>query len=288
MYGLPGSGKSTLAAKMCRENGHLVRVNKDLLREMLLCNHWVPKKEKTIGRTALELVRYLLKEGHDVIVDETSLNPIHEQNYRRIADEYKASYELIKMDTPVSVCVHRDAERIKRGERGVGRDVILNMAFQYNIFRSPNTCVVFDMDGTLADCSPRRHFVRNLNGDPNWKKDWKSFFDHIMDDTPRPTVVAELMKAREEGHDVIIVSARPEDRRKVTEDWLMKHSIPHDRIIMRRSGDSRDDTIVKQEIIDTYMDKSKIVRWFDDRPSVIRQVRTNGIQVIDVGQGEEF
>jgi len=286
LYGLPGSGKSTLAKKMCQENGHLVRVNKDLLREMLICNVWAPKKEKVIQQTAKDLVRMLLTHGHDVIVDETSLNPIHEQAYQQIAKETGAKYEMIKMDTSIEECIRRDKSRGQRGERFVGRDVILNMAHQWNIWRSTRTSVVFDMDGTLADCNHRRHFVRNLTNDPNWKKDWPGFFGHISEDTPRQEVLSEYKKAVLEGHDIIIVSARPDTYRKQTESWLEANDIHPDRLIMRQATDSQSDTIVKQEIIDKYLDKAKIIRWYDDRKCVIDQVRSNGINVINVG-GED-
>jgi predicted kinase len=288
LWGLPGSGKSTLAKKMCEADGNLVRVNKDLLREMLLCNHWVPKKEGIIQKAVNELIRMSLREGKSIIVDETSLNPVHAENYKRIAAEAGAAYELLKVETDVFECIRRDNERKARGERFVGRDVILNMAFQWGIYRSPNTGVVFDMDGTLADCSHRRHFVRNDKNDPDFKKDWRGFFVNIPSDTLRIDVYHEYIKALGEGHDILIVSGRPDNYRKQTEEWLDNHSIVHDRLIMRQASDSRPDTVVKQEIIDKYLDKSKIVKWFDDRPSIVAQVRTNGINVIDVGNGVEF
>jgi predicted kinase len=288
MWGLPGSGKSTRAKQMCRENGNLVRVNKDLLREMLLCSQWAPKKEAIVHKTATELVKLLLANGKDVVVDETSLNPIHEQNYKRIAEEAGASHEMVHIDTPVDECIRRDKEREARGERAVGKDVILNMSFQWHIYRSPKTCVVFDMDGTLANISHRLPCVRNFNNDPNWKKDWGAFFRLVHNDVLREDIFQEYVKAKGEGHDIIIVSGRPETVRKATEAWLTKHNIYPDRMIMRPASDSRDDTIIKQEIIDKYLEKSKIVKWYDDRPRVIRQVQSNGINVINVGGGVEF
>ena len=58
---------------------------------------------------------------------------------------------------------------------------------------------------------------------------------------------------------------------------------------MRRGTDKRPDTEVKKQILDTYFpDKSVIHTVIDDRPSVIRMWREQGLKVIDVGEGIEF
>jgi hypothetical protein len=46
---------------------------------------------------------------------------------------------------------------------------------------------------------------------------------------------------------------------------------------------------VKNQMLDTYFpDKNVIRAVIDDRPSVIRMWRENGLDVIDVGKGIEF
>lgn len=40
--------------------------------------------------------------------------------------------------------------------------------------------IIFDVDGTIADCEHRRHFV---DGTDSWK-DWKSFREQTKFDTP--------------------------------------------------------------------------------------------------------
>jgi hypothetical protein len=57
---------------------------------------------------------------------------------------------------------------------------------------------------------------------------------------------------------------------------------------MRRKGDKRQDTDVKSDIYNRYLKQYDIVRVFDDRPSVIRMWREKGLEVEDVGNGEEF
>ena len=58
---------------------------------------------------------------------------------------------------------------------------------------------------------------------------------------------------------------------------------------MRREHDKRPDVEVKQQMLDTYFpDRSWIHCVIDDRPSVIRMWKANGLEVIDVENDEEF
>ncbi len=141
---------------------------------------------------------------------------------------------------------------------------------------------VFDMDGTLADIEHRRHFVHQT------PKDWKGFFENIASDDLRQDVYDMLIGYHMKDHPIIIVSARPEEYRTVTVEWLKKYNVPHFTLIMRRSGDKRPDTEVKKQIYDTYLKKYKIECVVDDRPSVIRQWQALGLNVIDVGNQIDF
>ena len=59
---------------------------------------------------------------------------------------------------------------------------------------------------------------------------------------------------------------------------------------MRKEGDYRSDTIVKEEMYNQMLvDGYKPTMVFDDRPSVLRMWRELGsLTVIDVGLGVEF
>ncbi len=285
LSGLQGSGKSTLAKKICKDYRNTYRVNKDLLRQNLYFADFNILKERAIAEANNALVESLLANGHNVVSDNMNLSERDINFYKSLAEKYNAELEVVKMDVPVYECIRRDALRKERGERFVGKDIILNAAFRYNILRSPNQCVVSDMDGTLADISHRHHFIDKTNGK---KPDWDAFFEQCFFDKPRREVIDKVMHLKNSGLDLIIVSARPEKCRKDTEDWLKHHGIIWDRLIFRQNEDTKDDRIVKQEILDKLLDKSKIVKIFDDRPKVIRMWRENGLTVEDVGDGVEF
>lgn len=299
--GLPGSGKTTVARKMQETIPSLVRINKDDIRAMLFTQPYKFSRtnEQMVVEIERKIVDTILCSGNDVIIDNTHLSPKHLNYYK---DYIKYTHEedgfligknhsirvIDLTSVPIDECIARDAKR----DRPVGKGVIYRMARQANLVTTGNTkftCdtdyIVCDLDGTLADCSHRLHYVRNINNDPNWKKNWGTFFDRMQHDGLREDVYNIAL-----SYDlpIVIVSARPEQYRYTIIQWLDDHGIKYDHLLLRDHGDHRQDTIVKQEILDNYLDKNRIKAWIDDRPSVIRQIKSNGIQVIDVGCGVEF
>lgn len=170
--------------------------------------------------------------------------------------------------------------------------------------------VIVDVDGTLADTSHREHFVQKrwqtntacpahfpgpepsgkcVNcGEGYLKKDWKSFFANVHLDQPiRP--IFKLAKILSEHYYIIVVSGRPIDPcGKPTEDWLNRHAdFPILHLFMRASDDKGPDYQTKQEILDL-LPKDRIAYVLDDRPSVLRMWRNNGLTTLAVGSLEEF
>lgn len=281
MKGLPASGKSTRAKELVN-GGSFIRVNRDLLREMLHNGRWSGKNEDMTILAEKAIAKQALYNGINVVVDDTNLNPSNEAMWRGIADECSAKFEVEELTTPFDECIRRDAER----SASVGRDVIVGMALQWNLFPVPDKGIVLcDLDGTLCDI---KHRLKYAKGE---EKNWTKFFEGIPGDGLRTSTLNIIQQAYSRGHKIFFVSARPEDYRVATIDWL-KENLPPDFVysglIMRRSHDKRDDVIVKQELYDKYFKRFKIEFVVDDRPSVIEMWRKNGLEVIDVGDGIPF
>lgn len=142
--------------------------------------------------------------------------------------------------------------------------------------------VIFDIDGTLANIEHRLHFVHG------GKKNWGAFFRAMNDDTLRHDVYA-MYQTYAQQYEIIVVSGRPDNYQRCTTEWLARNNILYKDLYMRRAGDYRSDTIVKEEIyktsIEPYFNVHTVV---DDRPSVIRMWRSLGLHVIDVGNGLDF
>jgi 5'(3')-deoxyribonucleotidase len=136
-------------------------------------------------------------------------------------------------------------------------------------------CILVDLDGTLANCEHRQHYVQGPG-----KKNWKSFFAHMYDDEVNEPL-NEVLKVLHQYYDIYFVTARPNDYYGVTVRWLlekggwMKNEYS---ILMRKSGDFRQDSIVKQEILNDIKDGgSQILMVFDDREQVVKMWRDNGL-----------
>ena len=281
LSGLPCSGKSTYAEKIISQ-GNWMRLNRDLLREMLHFSKWSSRNEGFVVDMEKSLARSILAFDYNVVIDDTNLNPKNREMWSTIAKEMKASFEHIRIgeNLPIEELVARDRVRTKF----VGGTVIKNMALQYGLQPIPDKgYVIVDIDGTIADCEHRRDFVRR---DP---KDWKGFFDHMSEDTLRKDVAHTVIDYYNKMHTIIYVTGRPDDYKTQTLDWLKENNMSFGwTVIMRRAGDTRPDTEVKQEIYDRFLKKYPIEVVIDDRPSVVAMWRSNGLKVKDVGKGINF
>ena len=127
LKGLPASGKSTWAKERIAKDPNTKRVNKDDLRAMLDNSRWSKANEKFVLKLRDHIIVEALNDGKHIIVDDTNLHPKHEINLKRIAKEHNAKVEVVFFDTPVEVCLERDAKR----ENPVGDEVIISMYDRY-------------------------------------------------------------------------------------------------------------------------------------------------------------
>lgn len=125
--GLPASGKTYWAKQKQGEDSNMVRINKDDLRAMLHNSVWSKGREQFVLEVRDMLIEKALKEGHNVIVDDTNFHPKHEVAIKNIAKQYDAKVEVIMFDTPFEVCLERDKVR----PNSVGEAVIRDMYERY-------------------------------------------------------------------------------------------------------------------------------------------------------------
>jgi len=298
LKGLPSSGKSTKALEIMRSNPNAIRVNMDLLREMLFFikrnkndgEEWTSSKEKLTKRVQFQIIKFLLDNHKMVIIDNCNLNPDTIKKFEKIAYEGNRKFEIIEVDTPVDVCVERDKKR----ENGVGEAVIREYAIKHGkqkddcgaeageiiTFPGEKKIVLSDIDGTLSNCDHRLKYIKGK------KKDWTNFFGSMNEDTLREGV-AQLLSLTYKDHPVVIVTGRPSHYRSQTEEWLKKHNISYRRLLMRKAGDARPDCIVKEEMLN-HFNKDEIEVAIDDRQQILTVWRRNKINTIDVGTGENF
>ena len=279
LKGLPASGKTTKARELVRESGSAGRINRDDLRAMLFDSVWTGKREGIVIDCEKAIAEVLLKHGQTPIIDDTNLTPKHRDLWSGFSQEKGAAFEAIDLtaESPETCCL-RDYNR----KHPVGRAVIWRMALQAGLIAwEDRPIIVCDIDGTLADGS---HRERHLKGE---KKDWKSYYAELSGDAPINLVVRWVRELSKE-HTICLVSGRPDTYQRETLVWMIDNGIPYDYLFMRSGGDKRPDTEVKKQILD-WLPKDKIKFVIDDRPSVIRMWRENGLTVYPVrGACEDF
>ena len=123
LQGLPASGKSTKAKELF-VNGRNVRVNRDLIREMLHFGEYSKETEVKVTGAETQIARYFIDEGFDVIVDDTNLKSKAIKMWQDLASWLPCELEFLKMDTSLEECIRRDAKR----EKPIGEERIREMA----------------------------------------------------------------------------------------------------------------------------------------------------------------
>lgn len=143
-------------------------------------------------------------------------------------------------------------------------------------------CVIFDIDGTIADMEWRRH---HLTGERH-ARNWKAFNASMSEDQPKAPIVELLCALRLAGSHIVACSGREAVFREVTQKWFQTHDIHIDGLYMRGTKDYRDDAIIKSELLDQIL-KDGFEPWLvvDDRDRVVQMWRGRGLTCLQCAEG---
>lgn len=292
LVGPPGSGKSTLAKSLIYEDGDhgaaTVYVNQD-----------------SQGKNGhIETFREAVRNQKDIIVDRMNFNKQQRENYLSQVRNKGYQTKIIVLHESYDTCFDRimkreNHETIKDEENARGalktffghyeRPIfgeVDEIEFRYPALENPRKAIIVDIDGTVADCEHRRHFVNPPEGQ---KKDWPGFF-RAMDKDPMISHVVDIVERFQsdgvEGIAIVFCSGRPDDYMKLTKEWLAKTGLKYDRLLMRKRFDSRQDDIVKEIILDFEI-LTRYVPYFilDDRDQVVKMWRKRGYPCLQVAEG---
>jgi predicted kinase len=298
LVGPPGSGKSTFAQEYISQHAHWLRVCRDDLRAMQFANTRASDStEVAVSKMANALITNMLQQGKNVIADATHCKLASINDYIK---QYKhlANIKFKVFDLPLDELKQRCTKRAAATGKIIGDDVVekmykdfitLKANFNFEpinckpkiftplaIDNTKPTCILCDLDGTVAL--------------PNGRSMFSPTDEEVLNDTPVTTVI-ELLKLLASKHNIIFVSGRNETSRTATEQWIQQHiSIPYT-LYMRATNDMRRDSVVKKEILHTYILPSYApLAVFDDRLQVIRECwNAEGVFCFNVNQlMEEF
>lgn len=282
--GISGSGKSMFAAEWVAENeGSRVEINRDEIRgELYPFASWdeykfSKEKERKVTEVARKKMVGAYNLGMDIIVSDTNLNPAFRNDLISFLTQLGYDVEIKEFDIGLEQCIKNDNGRVF----SVGQDVIWRQWKQWIEYKVQkgdwkkytDKCYkdtyIFDLDGTLAEMHGRGPF------------DW----DKVGNDKPVYHVI-NLLASLSITHKIVILSGRDECCREQTEKWLYDNLLEcYDELLMRKSGDTRKDSVVKEELFwDKIAPKYSVAAVVDDRPQVIRECWMKiGVPVICVG-----
>jgi predicted kinase len=296
LVGPPGSGKSTYSKNLIHDDGDhglsTVYVNQDSQR----------KEHFTIFDQAIF-------DGKNIVVDRMGFSKSQRARYLDVARSKGYTSKIVVLHESYNTCLERCRKRFGKHEtindeqsaRGAlntfftkyerpAKDEANELVFLYPEGDKPSA-VIFDLDGTLCDVSHRRHFVQNIVGQ---KKDWQSFFRGMVDDAPN-LWCAELVESMSKNHVIVYCSGRPDSWRSHTVEWLKKHNLFEFKnddtncdfhLYMRPRSDSRDDSLVKEVILDfEILTRFKPFFMVDDRRRVVDMWRSRGFVCLACDEG---
>ncbi len=152
--------------------------------------------------------------------------------------------------------------------------------------------IIFDLDGTLANCEHRRHFFdvekqefpwklkSRINGgydafkydyvtheNIQWQQDWRAFYDACDKDAPIYPVIGVLKMLVHCNSPIQIWSGRCESVRIKTHAWIFAHTgfePCRDTVKMRPIGDNTPDDELKERWLDEYLESTSLRQWEEE------------------------
>jgi predicted kinase len=304
--GVPGSGKSTYAKQWVIAAPNRVRVNRDDIRQELheqkhdykAGTYYEPtlKDEERTTVIAHRRINDALTASKSVLVDDTNLNLRYYKAYHQIA----ATHGLVLGHKDFPITLDEAKRRNSLREQPVPDFVIDRMYsnlgpngefhhwdgdYTPRAFVKPAeklTGIIVDLDGTAVDVRPIRHFVRGKY------RNFDMFHRSSLFCAPNPEVIEMVVDAHNNGFAIIVVSARVERYREVSEVWLNQHlPVPFSNMYLRPEDDNRPDFEVKHDILKKIREDYSVAVAIDDNPFVRQNWTENGIRTVIVPGFEE-
>ena len=143
----------------------------------------------------------------------------------------------------------------------------------------PGDCAIFDVDGVLADANGRQHFL-------DWPhRDWDGFFaaaihDKLIADS------AELLTLLKQTLQIVLLTARPELISAQTVDWLNKHAVPYDLLVMRPDFNRQPSAHFKRSMLEDLRRAGFVPRIaFEDDIRNVEMFQSHGVHCVYIHSG---
>lgn len=277
LVGVPGSGKSTFAKYFLRTEENWIRLCRDDFRLMQFSQTNLSKyQENTITEIIDSSIELLLRKKTNVLIDATNCKAEYLNHYiskfNHLAD---IAFKVFDLDAKTI------ADRCEKRYNDTGKYIPNKVQVRYlKEFASLKESFDFSL-------RPQLEGTENIENkqDPNLPKaiicdldgtlalmDGRNPFDAARCDEDRLNEpVAQVLKSfSREGYQILLVSGREDKFREPTQRFLEQYQIPYHELWMRKSKDSRKDSIIKREIYDALIRNKYFIEFvLDDRNQVV-------------------
>jgi adenylate kinase family enzyme len=291
LVGPPCSGKSTLAGNLKHGSG-----------DWTVQTHAYINQDSQGKHEHLINFEYARLQKQSIIVDRMNFNKEQRSRYLDKAKKDGYSTKIIVLHQPKMECVRRGLNRLEMEIHPTIKnedDLKKAINFFFSHYERPSkyeadtveyhtpmeqtraNAIIVDLDGTLCNIEHRLHFVKD------GKKDWKNFMlpDNIIQDQVN-NWCKKIIDSMKQDNIIVLCSGRPDNLRKVTEEWLKTNKIHYDHLLMRPRDDHRQDAIVKEIILDfEILPMVKPIFAIDDRTQVVDMWRKRGIVTLQCADG---
>lgn len=282
------------------------RSNRDEIRALFgdsslaLTSHF----EYEVTKVQHDMILAGLRKGHSVIVDDTNLTKRGVDRFRDLVQKYcnesgrNVGFETKMFPVELKTCIERDKKRGEAGGRTVGEEVIKKMHKRFGsgasgsqahikdhyelLFpmqsnnvqdKSLPKCIIIDIDGTAAIVSHRLDNIYDASDCEN--------------DPVNVPVINTVKLFQEKGYKIFFFSGRSDAYEEQTKNWMELNGITYDKLVMRKDGDVRKDSILKEEMYNHHVKNDYYVEFIlDDRNQVVDKWRSMGLTVFQVAYGD--
>ena len=141
----------------------------------------------------------------------------------------------------------------------------------------PARIVIFDLDGTIANCSHRSHLAR--------VGQWHAFNIACMDDEANEAV-ARLARYLSQFFLIWVVTGRPIELKERTRQWLRERHLIPDNLLMRPAGNTQEGWALKKAwLADGTIPVQDVLCVFEDRDADVAMWREAGLTCLQVAPG---
>jgi hypothetical protein len=131
--------------------------------------------------------------------------------------------------------------------------------------------LITDLDHTLAAASWRDHY----------KGQWDIYHQMAKDDKPIWPMINLVTSLSNQNFNIVCITTRPAKWRKLTMDWLLRHQVGINYLLMRPDDDYRPSPELKVELAKPYWrEHANSIVAIDDREDVLAAYAEVGIKAL--------